>query len=133
MRSIFCSELFHNKVAIVTGGGSGIGKCIAQELCQLGCRVVIASRNFEKLQKTATEITSNADFILPVQCNIRKEGDVENLMKTTLDHFGQLDFLINNGGGQFPSPAEAVSLKGWEAVIQTNLYVSIVRLIDDSR
>lgn len=122
-QSIFREDLFVGKVAIITGGGSGIGKAIATELSSLGCKVVIASRNLEKLQNAALEISSQSENILAVQCNIRKEFDVERLMEQTLAQFGRLDFLINNGGGQYPSPAGNISLKGWEAVIQTNLYV----------
>ncbi|KAM8933557.1 peroxisomal trans-2-enoyl-CoA reductase-like [Pelodytes ibericus] len=124
--SVFKPKLFVHKVAIVTGGGTGIGKAIAAELLELGCAVVIASRNLDRLKDTAKELVAkvcpdNPSRLTPIQCNIRKEGEVEALVKSTLDHYGRIDFLVNNGGGQFPSPSEAISSKGWNAVIETNL------------
>ncbi|XP_063284611.1 peroxisomal trans-2-enoyl-CoA reductase-like [Pelobates fuscus] len=124
--SVFCPGLFRHKVAIVTGGGTGIGKSIAAELLELGCSVVIASRNLGRLKEAVIDLTakispSTPSVVTPIQCNIRKEEEVESLVKSTLDLYGRIDFLVNNGGGQFPSPSEAISSKGWNAVIETNL------------
>ncbi|GFO00258.1 peroxisomal trans-2-enoyl-coa reductase-like [Plakobranchus ocellatus] len=125
--SVFRCGLFKNKVAIVSGGGTGIGKAIATELLYLGCKVVIASRNAKKLEAGAEEIrtwlrANNHDSELHIiPCNIRKEEEVQNLISTTVKNHGQLDFLVNNGGGQFLSPAKDIQLKGWNAVIETNL------------
>ncbi|KAM4626668.1 peroxisomal trans-2-enoyl-CoA reductase [Discoglossus pictus] len=124
--SVFIPGLFQNRVAIVTGGGTGIGKAIAAELLALGCSVVIASRKLDRLKETAAELIakispSNPSLLTPLQCNIRKEEEVESLVKSTLDLYGRIDFLVNNGGGQFPSPSEAITSKGWNAVIDTNL------------
>ncbi|KAH0621275.1 hypothetical protein JD844_022383 [Phrynosoma platyrhinos] len=118
--------LFRSRVAIVTGGGTGIGKAITADLLQLGCNVVIASRKFDRLKAAAKDLaakiqSSNPAQVTPVQCNIRKEEEVEELVKSTLDLHGRIDFLVNNGGGQFLSPSEAISSKGWHAVIETNL------------
>ncbi|XP_071789082.1 peroxisomal trans-2-enoyl-CoA reductase-like [Asterias amurensis] len=124
--SVFRAGLFANKVAIVTGGASGIGRAISQELLYLGCKVVIASRNQEKLQnavremKTQIPIKSTAD-IKQVKCNIRNEEEVKALMDSTLSYYGKIDYLVNNGGGQFMSPLSNIKLKGWNAVIDTNL------------
>ena len=87
---------------------------------------MVASRNEERLKQAAEEMKKNISSdslaeIDHVQCNIRKEEQVQHLIATTLSRFGKLDFLINNGGGQFPGPAESFSLKGWNAVIETNL------------
>lgn len=120
-QSIFRSDLFKGQVGIVTGGGSGIGRCIAHELAALGGRVVLASRNEEKLKSIAAEIEEDggeADFIV---CNIRNEEQVRSLIATTLSRYQKIDFVVNNGGGQFLSPVESISLKGWSAVIDTNL------------
>ncbi|XP_013375447.1 PREDICTED: peroxisomal trans-2-enoyl-CoA reductase isoform X2 [Chinchilla lanigera] len=125
-KSCLAPGLLQNYAAIVTGGGTGIGKAIAKELLHLGCNVVIASRNFDRLTSAAEELKatlplSNKAQVTPIQCNIRKEEEVNNLMKSTLALYGKIDFLVNNGGGQFLSPAENISSKGWHAVIETNL------------
>ncbi|KAK7482083.1 hypothetical protein BaRGS_00026667 [Batillaria attramentaria] len=125
--SIFRRGLFHDKVAIVTGGGTGIGKTITKELLFLGCKVMIASRKVENLQKAAEEMKNSLlkpddeNNISYIQCNIRKEDEVKHLISATLQQYGKLDFLVNNGGGQFYSQVENISLKGWNAVTETNL------------
>lgn len=118
--SVFRPGLFKDKVAIVTGGGSGIGKSISEELLTLGAKVVIASRSQEKISEAAKEM-SQLGTVVSQRCNIRKEEDVKNLVSYTLEKFGRLDFLVNNGGGQFPCGAADMALKGWNAVIETNL------------
>jgi len=118
--SVFKPGLFSGKVAIVTGGGTGIGKAITEELLTLGARVVIASRNEDKVTGAAQEMGKLGE-VAPLKCNIRSEAEVKNLVSTTLEKFGRLDFLVNNGGGQFPCPAADMTLKGWNAVIETNL------------
>ncbi|XP_073490514.1 peroxisomal trans-2-enoyl-CoA reductase-like isoform X2 [Aquarana catesbeiana] len=125
-RSVFLPGLFGDKVAIVTGGGTGIGKAIAGELLGLGCNVVIASRKLDRLKEAAKDLVSrispaNPSSVTALQCNIRREEEVESLVEATLKQYGRIDFLVNNGGGQFPSPTEAISAKGWNAVIETNL------------
>uniref|UniRef100_A0A672TA56 Peroxisomal trans-2-enoyl-CoA reductase n=1 Tax=Sinocyclocheilus grahami TaxID=75366 RepID=A0A672TA56_SINGR len=124
--SVFKAGLFNYKVAIVTGGGTGIGKAITSELLQLGCSVVISSRKLERLESAAEELTqkippSSLAKVTPIQCNIRNEEEVKNLMASTLKLHGRIDFLVNNGGGQFSSPVNLMSAKGWKAVIDTNL------------
>jgi citronellol/citronellal dehydrogenase len=120
-QSIFKSDLFRGQVGIITGGGSGIGRCIAHELAALGARVVLASRSEEKLKAVAAEIEEDGGQADHVVCNIRDEEQVKSLFATTLERRGRIDFLVNNGGGQFISPVESISLKGWSAVIDTNL------------
>lgn len=125
--SIFRPNLFRSKVAIVTGGATGIGKAVAEELLYLGCSVTIASRNEDNLKNA---VTNFQERLLPekekdratfLPCNIRKEDQVKALFRHTLDKHGRLDFLVNNGGGQFLSTADSISLKGWNAVVETNL------------
>nr|XP_012303020.1 peroxisomal trans-2-enoyl-CoA reductase [Aotus nancymaae] len=118
--------LLQGQVAIVTGGATGIGKAIVKELLELGSNVVIASRKFERLKSVADELKASLpptsqERVIPIQCNIRKEEEVNNLVKSTLDVYGKINFLVNNGGGQFLSPAEHISSKGWHAVVETNL------------
>ncbi|KPP68873.1 peroxisomal trans-2-enoyl-CoA reductase-like [Scleropages formosus] len=124
--SVFRVGLFNSKVAIVTGGGTGIGKAISNELLQLGCSVIISSRKLERLEEAAKELSerippSSPAKVTTIQCNIRNEDEVRNLIVSTLKLHGKIDFLVNNGGGQFSSPVELMSTKGWNAVIDTNL------------
>ncbi|XP_041056077.1 peroxisomal trans-2-enoyl-CoA reductase [Carcharodon carcharias] len=125
-RSVFRAALFRDRVALVTGGGSGIGAAVAAELLRLECHVVIASRKIERLREAAHQLAasippSSSAKVTPIQCNIRKEDEVRNLMKAALQLHGRIDYLVNNGGGQFLSPAEHITAKGWNAVIETNL------------
>ncbi|XP_070314722.1 peroxisomal trans-2-enoyl-CoA reductase isoform X2 [Odocoileus virginianus] len=125
-KSCLAAGLLQHQVAIVTGGGTGIGKAIVNELLHLGCNVVIASRKFDRLKSAADELNANLPptiqaQVTPIKCNIRNEEEVNNLVKSTLDIYGKINFLVNNGGGQFFTPAEKISSKGWNAVIETNL------------
>ncbi|XP_054441656.1 peroxisomal trans-2-enoyl-CoA reductase [Pteronotus mesoamericanus] len=125
-RSCLAAGLLQSQVAVVTGGGTGIGKAIATELLRLGAKVVITSRKFDVLKSTADELKTSLppthqSHITPIKCNIRDEEEVNNLVKSTLDIYNRIDFLVNNGGGQFFAPAENISSKGWNAVIETNL------------
>ncbi|KAG8559944.1 hypothetical protein GDO81_017501 [Engystomops pustulosus] len=93
---------------------------------QGGCNVVIASRKLDRLKETAENLVTqispaNPNRVTALKCNIRKEEEVESMVKTTLNIYNRIDFLINNGGGQFPSPSEEISAKGWNAVVETNL------------
>lgn len=124
IKSIFNPSLFVGKVAIVTGGATGIGAAIAHELAYLGCNVMIASRNEAKLQAAVDSMKMRKDLkgnVQYVKCNIREEDEVKNMMSTVLEKFGKLDYVVNNGGGQFMCNAENITSKGWKAVIDTNL------------
>ncbi|KAF6028520.1 PECR [Bugula neritina] len=121
--SVFRQKLFKDKVALVTGGATGIGKTITQELLYLGCNVMIASRKADNLKAAVTEIQGNLPGcdVRWTECNIRKEDSVKKMVSTTLEQFGKIDFLVNNGGGQFYAPTSEFSLKGFNAVVETNL------------
>ena len=119
---IFQEGLLNGKVALVTGGGTGIGASISHLLSTLGAHVIIASRKQEKLEKAArglSDMTGNT--ITPMVCNIRDRENIKSVANTTMQNFGAIDILVNNGGGQFMSPAEHIREKGWDAVIATNL------------
>lgn len=121
-RSIFRADLLEGRVAVVTGGATGIGLAIAEELVGLGAKVAIASRKMDRLAVAAKGLS--ADYgaeVLPIACNIRRRAEIEALFDGVLQRFGKVDFVVNNGGGQFPAPAEMISEKGWHAVIETNL------------
>jgi 2-deoxy-D-gluconate 3-dehydrogenase len=109
------------KSGIVTGGGSGIGKVIAKGLVQAGAEIVIAGRRREKLEETAEEIRPFGGPVIPVQADILKMEDIENLVQRTLKEFGKIDFLFNNAGTNRRFPSEEYPEKDWEEVINTNL------------
>jgi citronellol/citronellal dehydrogenase len=119
--SIFRDGLFNEQVIIVSGGGTGIGRCIAHELASLGATVVVCSRKLPNVERVRDEILAAGGKALALPCDIRSAEQVETLMTTVVEHYGRIDGLVNNGGGQFISPAEDIRLKGWNAVIETNL------------
>ena len=119
--SMFAPGLFHGRTALITGGGSGIGLAIARELGGLGARVAIAGRKEDKLQAAAAELTAAGTEVTWLPCDIREQEQVESLTAHVLTTFGQIDYLINNAGGQFPAPVEGTSYKGLRAVVENNL------------
>jgi NAD(P)-dependent dehydrogenase (short-subunit alcohol dehydrogenase family) len=121
LNSIYKENLFQDKTALVTGGGTGIGLRIAKELAQLGATAILASRKKENLDKAVVQIKNEGGKSFAVECNIREEESLKNAVKTSLSYTGKIDFLINNAGGQFPAPAEMINRKGWQAVIDLNL------------
>ena len=119
---IFRADLLRGRVAVVTGGGTGIGAFIAHELGCLGAEVVIASRKAEHIAPAAEALSGVLGReVLGLACDIRDPADTARLAAATLERFGRIDVLVNNGGGQFMSPAELIRPKGWDAVVQTNL------------
>ena len=121
-QSIFRADAFDDKVIIVTGGGSGIGRCTAHELASLGAQVVITGRKIEKLEKTAAEISEDGGKVHFIVCDNRDEEQVKNMIAEVIEKFGKLDGLVNNAGGQFPSALESISANGFDAVVRNNLH-----------
>ena len=119
--SIFRPDLFAGQTIIVTGGGTGIGRAIAHELASLGAHVVVAARKEENLTRVREEITAAGGSASQYLCNIRDEAQVIALFAQVLAERGRIDGVVNNGGGQFLSPAEHISRNGWHAVVETNL------------
>jgi citronellol/citronellal dehydrogenase len=119
--SVFAPGLFAGKVVIVTGGGSGIGRCVAHELAALGAQVALVGRKIEKLQQVAAEIAQDGGLASTQVCDIRQEEAVKQTVAAIVAAHGPVDGLVNNAGGQFMTPLEAISAKGWEAVVNTNL------------
>jgi citronellol/citronellal dehydrogenase len=120
-RSVFTPGLFAGQVVWVTGGGSGIGRCVAHELASLGALVVISGRSAEKLAGVAAEIAADGGRCDTIAFDIRDEEAVKAGVAEVLARHGRLDGLVNNAGGQFPAPLEAISKKGWDAVVANNL------------
>lgn len=121
-QSIFRADAFADKVIIVTGGGSGIGRCTAHELASLGAQVVITGRKIEKLEKTAAEISDDGGKVHFTVCDNRDEEAVKNMIADVIEKFGKLDGLVNNAGGQFPSSLDSISANGFDAVVRNNLH-----------
>lgn len=120
--SVFRHDAFAGKVIIVTGGGSGIGRCTAHELAALGAQVVITGRKLEKLETVLAEIAADGGQAIGKVCDIRDEIQVKQTIAEVIEQFGKIDGLVNNAGGQFPSALESISLNGFDAVIKNNLH-----------
>ena len=120
-QSAFRPGLFAGQVIVVTGGGSGIGRCNAHELASLGAHVVLVGRKLEKLQDTAGEILADGGRASFHACDIRQEEAVKSMVQAIVATQGRIHGLVNNAGGQYITPLEQISAKGWQAVIDTNL------------
>ena len=120
-RSVFAPGLFGGQVAWVTGGGSGIGRCVAHELAALGATVVISGRTQEKLDQVAAEIAEDGGRCDTIAFDIRDEDAVKNGVARVVERHGAVHGLVNNAGGQFPSPLLAISKRGFDAVVSNNL------------
>ena len=120
MRSrIFAPGLLDGQVIVVTGGGSGLGRATAVELAACGASVVVAGRRLEPLEETASLCDpGGCDAVV---CDIREEEQVAALVDHVLERHGRIDTLVNNAGGQFMSPAEAITPKGFRTVVGLNL------------
>lgn len=120
-RSVFAPGLFAGQTIVITGGGSGIGRCTAHELAALGATVVIVGRNAAKLAATREEIAGDGGQVDSAECDIRDEDRVRDTVAGIVARHGRVHALVNNAGGQYITPAEKISRKGWQAVIDTNL------------
>lgn len=111
-------DALKTKKIIVTGGGSGLGKSMTRYFLELGAEVVITSRNLEKLEKTATELTEETGSkCYAVQCDVRNYEEVENMIKESHQHLGEVDILLNNAAGNFISPTERLSSNAFDTII----------------
>jgi citronellol/citronellal dehydrogenase len=120
-RSVFRRDLFAGQNIIVTGGGSGIGRCTAHELSSLGARVLILGRKADKLERVAGEIREDGGEVDLATVDIRDEARVGEVVAELLGKYDRIHGLVNNAGGQFPAPLATISQKGFETVVRTNL------------
>ena len=120
--TVYRSDLLAGQVALISGGGTGLGRAMAYLFARLGAQVMICGRRQEKLDETVAGIRTHLGReIASHAMTIRDPEAVAELLDETWNHFGSLDILVNNGGGQFPQAAIDFSVKGWNAVIDTNL------------
>jgi citronellol/citronellal dehydrogenase len=117
-KSPLATDANEAKVALVTGGGTGIGRAVARELVRTGAQVAICGRRPEPLEAVQQEL---GDACLAVETDVREPDQVESLIERTLERFGRIDVLVNNAGGQFLAPAEEISSKGGRAVHRLNV------------
>src|SRR5690554_2591360 len=117
--SVFKPDLFAGQTVMVTGGGSGIGRCTAHELASLGAHVVLVGRKPEKLEKTAGEIIEDGGSASFQVCDIRDEEAVKAMVRAVVEEHGRIHHLVNNAGGQLPGPLVGINQKGFEAVVRT--------------
>lgn len=107
-----------DKVIVVTGGGSGLGKAMSTYFLELGAKVAITSRDIEKLKTTAAELELlTGGTCLPIACDVRHYDQVENMLKVVLEKFGKVDVLLNNAAGNFISPTERLSSNAFDTII----------------
>jgi len=121
-RSIFSPGLFSGKTYLVTGGGSGIGRCVATELASLGANLALLGRNREKLQDVATRLAETGTHVSVHPCDIRQPHAVDTAVNSIVARHGALDGLVNNAGGQFPALLQDITSNGWDAVVRNNLH-----------
>ena len=109
---------FENKVVLITGGGSGLGKSIGAYLLELGASIIITSRKMDVLEKTTNEFNDKyPNKTFPISGDVRNIEDVENVIENGYNHFGLIDCLLNNAAGNFISPTERLSSKGFDVII----------------
>ena len=121
MPSIFRPGLFENRVVVVTGGGSGIGLAIARLCGELGAKIAICGRKQDRLDAAKAELGAQGIRVFAKTCDIRELEQIAAFVDATVAELGPIDVLVNNAGGQFPTQAENLAPKGWDAVIRNNL------------
>jgi 2,4-dienoyl-CoA reductase [(3E)-enoyl-CoA-producing], peroxisomal len=120
--SVFAPGLFDGQVALITGGGSGIGRGIADQLAALGAQVVLASRKLERVETAAEEIRAAGGKASGVAVDVREGARVKEMVAQVKDRHGRIDLLVNNAAGNFYAPSATLSENAWKSVIEIDLY-----------
>ena len=118
---IFADRLLSDKVALITGGGTGIGRGIALAMSAYGANVVLASRNVPHLDEVATEIRAQGGRAVRVATDVREPQQVDAMLAASVEAFGRVDVLVNNAAGNFLASARKITLGGWRALVDTTL------------
>ena len=114
---MFKKDILKNKVILITGGGTGLGKSMAMRFAELGASLVIASRRKDVISKTTSQIKEIGSKAHGLQCDVRDMDQVQSMVNDTLNHFDKIDILINNAAGNFISPTEMLTPGGFKAVV----------------
>ena len=114
---MFKTDLFKGKTIVITGGGTGLGKSMANRFAELGANLVITSRRKEVIQETSEMLKSHGVDVLPIPCDVRDPEQVENMAKRAIGLFKKIDILINNAAGNFISPTENLSSNAFKTVV----------------
>src|ERR1700724_4370629 len=118
---IFAPGMLSGRVALVTGGGTGLGRATALELTRCGAHVTVTGRRTEVLEQAAAKIEALAGPVDWLGGDVRTREEAERLVRAVLERHGRLDLLVNNAGGQYFTPAEMIAVKGWRAVWRLNV------------
>jgi NAD(P)-dependent dehydrogenase (short-subunit alcohol dehydrogenase family) len=114
---VFANDVLKDKVVLITGGGTGLGRAMGEKFLSLGAKLAIASRRQDVLEKAAQEMSVGRSPVLAVPCDVRQPEQVSQMLDTVIDHFGRIDVLVNNAAGNFISPTERLSHRAFDAVI----------------
>lgn len=114
---MFAPDMLQDKVVVVTGGGSGLGKSMALRCAELGAKLVLTSRRQEVIDAAAAEVAQAGGEALAVRCDVREREQVDAMVAAAVERFGRIDALVNNAAGNFLCPAEELSANGFNAVV----------------
>jgi peroxisomal 2,4-dienoyl-CoA reductase len=119
--NVFADGILQDKVVLITGGGTGIGRSIALSMAGYGAHVVLASRNLETLRAVATQVEAQGRHALAIRTDIRQVEQIDAMVQAALDAFGRIDVLVNNAAGSFLAAARKITPRGWQSVVDTTL------------
>ncbi len=126
MNGMMVPNALSNKVIVITGGGTGLGKAMTEYFMTLGAKVVITSRKADVLEETAKELREKTNGeILTVPCDVREYSQIEALLQKSIEHFGRVDVLINNAAGNFISPTKRLSHRAFHIILDIVLKGSV--------